>query len=335
MQRTTSRALVGLSSILLIAVLGCGNSTVTIAQNGQATGTSGANSSGTATHTTSNPTATATHSAPNPTATATHAPPPPAPPYFVQTATAGNSSYDYTKINNSLINGNPNAILMATPNWNPGGTGRVYDNHPIGVYYYANTWAIFNQDRTAIPVGAAFNVWVVPSSDHPFVWKATSASLGSDYTVIDNATTNGDSTGWLLVTPNWNPPGSGGIYDNHPIGVFYTGGKWAIFNQDLASIPVGASFNVVNVESIGGYQATATSYNSSGDYMTLPAALTSGSSHALIFITANWNPNGGSSDVYNNHNTGVWWTGTQWAIFNQDVTPIPNNAAFNTTTLGG
>jgi hypothetical protein len=79
---------------------------------------------------------------------------------FVHTATAGNSTYDYTKIDNALTNGNPNAIVFVTPNWNPGGVGGTYDNHPIGVFYDGNKWAIFNQDLTAIPVNAAFNVYV-------------------------------------------------------------------------------------------------------------------------------------------------------------------------------
>jgi hypothetical protein len=36
----------------------------------------------------------------------------------------------------------------------------------------------------------------------------------------------------------------GGTYDSHAIGIWYTGGKWAIFSQDLAAMPVNTAFNV-------------------------------------------------------------------------------------------
>jgi hypothetical protein len=44
----------------------------------------------------------------------------------------------------------------------PGGSGK-YNNHPIGVWYDRDRskWAIFNQDRAAMPVGADFNVAVL------------------------------------------------------------------------------------------------------------------------------------------------------------------------------
>jgi hypothetical protein len=52
---------------------------------------------------------------------------------------------------------------MVTPNWNPGGAGGTYNDHPIGVWYHdaAQKWAVFNQDRASMPDGAAFNVVVI------------------------------------------------------------------------------------------------------------------------------------------------------------------------------
>ena len=71
---------------------------------------------------------------------------------FVHVATASNSAGDYDNHRSPLTNGNPNAILIVTPNWNPGGVGGTYNNHPVGVWYDGGKWAIFNQDLTAIPV---------------------------------------------------------------------------------------------------------------------------------------------------------------------------------------
>jgi hypothetical protein len=82
---------------------------------------------------------------------------------FVDTASAGNTSFNYTVIDNPASNGNPNALLSVTQNWNPGSAGGVYNVNNIGVWYVhaLGKWAIFNQNTAAaIPVGAAFNVGV-------------------------------------------------------------------------------------------------------------------------------------------------------------------------------
>ncbi len=80
---------------------------------------------------------------------------------FVHRATPENISANSTYLDNPLLNGNPNAVLYVTQNWNPGGReGGTYNDHPVDVWYDTNRekWAIFNQDRAAIPEGAAFNV---------------------------------------------------------------------------------------------------------------------------------------------------------------------------------
>jgi hypothetical protein len=85
-------------------------------------------------------------------------------PVFIHRATPATITLHVTKIEHPLCNGDPNAILIVTPNWNPGGGAGVYDNHPIGVYYEdppTARWHIFNQDGAAMPVGAAFNILVV------------------------------------------------------------------------------------------------------------------------------------------------------------------------------
>jgi hypothetical protein len=85
---------------------------------------------------------------------------------FVHRATPENISANSTYLDNPLTNDNPNVILYVTQNFNPGGEGGTYNAHPIGVWYdpSAQRWAIFNQDREAMPGGAAFNVAVLEGS---------------------------------------------------------------------------------------------------------------------------------------------------------------------------
>ena len=82
---------------------------------------------------------------------------------FVHRATAENVSANNTFLDSDVINDNSDAILYVTQSWNPDGGDGTYNDHPVGVWYDegAGRWAIFNQDREAMPEGAAFNVAVV------------------------------------------------------------------------------------------------------------------------------------------------------------------------------
>jgi hypothetical protein len=82
---------------------------------------------------------------------------------FVHHSTPENISVNSTYLHGPPTEGNPNAVLVVTQNWNPGGGSGKYNNHPIGVWYDRDRskWAIFNQDRAAMPVGADFNVAVL------------------------------------------------------------------------------------------------------------------------------------------------------------------------------
>jgi serine protease len=167
---------------------------------------------------------------------------------FVQRATSSNISFNSTYIDHPSANGNPNALIWVTQSYNPGGAGGRYNNHAVGVWYDGSRgkWAVFNQDLAAMPASAAFNVKIPSASASRFMHRATAANIAGHATYIDNAQTNGNPNALLAVTQSYNPGGGGGVYNNHAIGVWYdTGaGKWAIFNQDLQTMPANAAFNV-------------------------------------------------------------------------------------------
>ncbi len=166
---------------------------------------------------------------------------------FVHTATAANTSGNYTLIDHPLTNNDPNAIVLVTHNGTSLGVG---NDHPIGVLYsnLAKKWGVRNQDFAAMPIGAAFSVLIPATGMDNFVHAATAANTSGNTTYIDHPLTNNDPNAIVLVTQNWNPDGSsGGTYNDHPIGVYYShlAKKWSIFNQDFASMPNGADFNVI------------------------------------------------------------------------------------------
>ncbi len=173
-------------------------------------------------------------------------------PAFVHRTTPFNRTQNRTEIDHPLTNGNPQAIILVTPNYNPDGAAQGTDNnHAIGVFYRPSTqrWAIFNQDQAGMPFGAAFNV-LVPGPNHAaFVHQATNSNINGNLTLIDHPRANGQDHVLVFVTHNWNPGGIFGATNNHAFGVYYhrTYEKWGIFNQDAASMPVNTAFNVLIV----------------------------------------------------------------------------------------
>ena len=158
---------------------------------------------------------------------------------------------DTAYINNPYTNGNPNALVWVTQNFNthpgsfPGEYGGDLNPHNVGVKYdsFRGQWAIFNLDRQVI-VGAAFNVIVESGAQQSFFVKTAAAATSQ--LIISDPRINGRSTAKIMVTPVLNPGGrSNLVYSNHPVGACYnSNGQWAVCNFDAAVIPAGASYNV-------------------------------------------------------------------------------------------
>ena len=121
---------------------------------------------------------------------------------FVHRATAENTVEDETYLDDPLTNANPDAPSVAQ-NWNPGGFGGTYNDHPVGVRYDAEVrqWVIFNEDGAAMPEGAAFNVTVFPLGEPAFVQRATPANVTENRTYVDDPLVNGDPDAILFAIP--------------------------------------------------------------------------------------------------------------------------------------
>jgi hypothetical protein len=278
---------------------------------------------------------TATQGPGGPAATPTNTPftaPPPSPTYFVWTASPGNSQSDFTIIENPNTDNNPSAVLIVTPRWPP---NNVYDDHAIGVWYYSGHWTIFHQDGTAIPSGASYNVNVYSlGSGSVFQWTASASTITGNYTRLTGVIIPDGSSARLLVTPVYT---SSDIYDNNPIGTWWNGSVWTIFNQKAsvsatAPMPVNAVFNVAEVSSGGPVTAfTQVATSPAGDTTFISNSATNGHPNAILQCTPRWDT---STQVYVNHDIGVYYTGGQWGIFDQDLATMPTNATFNCAVYG-
>jgi len=252
---------------------------------------------------------------------------------FVHTATPANITNNHTVIDNPLTNRDPDAVLRVTQNANPVGTAWILNDHVVGVWYNGSNWAIFNQDLAAMPVGASFNVSVLPDEPTVTVHTATPANIIGNWTSIDHPLTNNNPNAIVSITQKSNPGGGGWVYNDHVVGVWYHDGieRWAIFNQDHADMPVGASFNV-SAPSLESAAFVHSSDPGNTTFMTtyIDHPLSDDNPHAILFVTQNWNP-GGAGGVLNDHSVGTFYDSTRSksAIFNQDLDGIPEGASFN------
>jgi hypothetical protein len=254
---------------------------------------------------------------------------------FVHAATAANTYADFTLIDHPRTNNNPNAIVLVTQNWNPGGGSPTYNDHHVGVWYNggAQKWAIWNRDGASMPVGANLNVLIPPTGADAFVHTATPSNISGDETYIDHPLTNDNPNAIVLVTGNQNPGGGSGTHNNNPIAVMYDEGvkKWNVENLNSADMPTGAAFNVlIPATDSAAFVHTATTANTFGHYTYIDHSLTNDNPNAIVFVTQNWSAGGGSG-TYNDHAIGVrYFHGAKkWAIFNQDLASMPIGAAFN------
>jgi hypothetical protein len=81
---------------------------------------------------------------------------------FIQLTAAANIGGDSSYINNPLCNGDPNALLFVTHNYNPpNGKTDTFFNKAFGVWYTGSEWAIYTEDQSAMPTNIAFNVLII------------------------------------------------------------------------------------------------------------------------------------------------------------------------------
>jgi hypothetical protein len=252
---------------------------------------------------------------------------------FLHTASSTNTSGSTTTLSHSFINNRPYARLLVTQNWRTSGP---YNNHNVGVWYNATSgrWNIYNEDGASMPSGATFNVQIEGGLT---VQTAYSQNKASNYMWFFNPISNAAPSARTWATHNFNPPDVTSRDNNSPLGVWYTGSVWSVFNQNTSlAMANNVSFNVAagtvadTSRDDTAFTHVATASSISGNTTYLSHSSINGNSGARLIVTPNYNP-GGSGGTYNNHPIGVWYNTTtlRWGVFNQDFAAMPVNAAFN------
>jgi hypothetical protein len=240
------------------------------------------------------------------------------------TAPSGDSSY----LDNPVVNGNPKLVVIVSQV-----AATTPDNHVTGVWYDGARWAVYNEDVASMPAGAAFSVRAMPPSADAFLHVTTKTNVSAHITYIDDAPASASGPplsampyAALQVTHVWNAPGLSGVYNAHPVGVWYDGTRWAIYNEDFAPMPVGTAFAV----KIGGFDTvTSTAATRIGNALVIDQPTLNGAPLANLFLTHDWNPPG----VPGTYTTKVASLAydpklDKWTIVNVDGSLVADNVSY-------
>lgn len=234
--------------------------------------------------------------------------------------TASSAANHVSGVDWSQINGEPLARTLFTPNYNPGGSGGIYNNHFTGIYYAGGQWALFNQDFADMPQGAAFNL-LYPGQNHAFTHTVSSGNQAGFTTLLDDARINGDSNKVIIASPYW-----AGTYFDAPYSLAYFGPQWLIINQDDAAVPVFVRFFVYAQDpSQAAFRVFSQASATAGNTLYLDHPLLNGKACAQLQVTQG----AGSTQLTSAH--GVWFSQARqrWAIFRQDLGVMPAGAEFH------
>lgn len=247
--------------------------------------------------------------------------------HFIHVATTSNSTSNWTTIDNQYTNNNPEAKIFITHNYKGSGTG-IYNNHASGLWYNGTKWTIFSEDITTIPENSSYNVLVADESNSTvFQHSADSSNTILNWTVLHHPDLDGNPDARIMVTQILIDT-SGDVYNNSEIGVWYDGSHWAVFNQDLSNMPIGASFNILILDEKNSILHVAVSGSIVGSTTKIDNPALNDNPNAIIYVTQNWNP-GGFGGVYNNMNVSTYYNGHNWTIYREDNTTMVVNSSYN------
>ncbi len=120
-----------------------------------------------------------------------------------------------------------------------GGVG-INTNHPQATLHVRGNIAA---DALRAP-GAGVN-----TRTFAFVHRAVTTNTSGNTTYLNNPLTDSDPGALVILTHNWSADtNSVTKYNTTPVGVYYSGGRWAIFNEDSSPMGLGRAFNVMVIK---------------------------------------------------------------------------------------
>lgn len=164
----------------------------------------------------------------------------------VHETTAGSTAFNVSEITDPNLDGAPDRtplLLPRVPNLD------LSSNFGLWYSQSAGRWTIFAQNPLEdMPEGAEFYYAVPPCGGALLtrpIHVVTAENRNSHSTWLSGVTQRPQTM--LLVTQLYGA--TAGVYNDHPIGVWWDpeSQRWNIYNEDLAAMPLGAQFVVVEI----------------------------------------------------------------------------------------
>lgn len=233
-----------------------------------------------------------------------------------------------TTLDHPGLNNKPDAIVIVNQQYGK------YNPNETGVWYSNGSWKIFNQNRKPIPASTIFNVLIIDPAKVPnaFVHTTNAENTRGHITKLSNPLTDTKPNALVFITQRF------GKYNTSPVGVWFSGGKWNLYNEDRKPLPVNTQFNVLVVEpgtlssAMNRLKGQAFIHKVTDDtrkkFATKHVSYinntgTNNKNGMILFATQNF------KSTYNTSPVGVWYDAPSWTVFNEDRKPIPENVAFN------
>ena len=234
----------------------------------------------------------------------------------------------WTVLDHPLANGNPDAVVFVTHNWNPAGTVGTYHDHMLGVAYESSTgrWNIRNLDGDPMPLGVYFNVTIVSRSASAWTHVTETANIVLDRTLLDHASLNGAPSTLSIVTKNVTPIGMIAVTTSDFVGTWYDGAQWTVFLTRLGARMIeDQAFNVHALPADGSSFVHTAIAPGGVNWTPFSHPDADGNPNAIIQVTATY-----GTGVYNNRAVGVFYLPLTnlWGIFNEDESPLPADTAY-------
>jgi hypothetical protein len=269
--------------------------------------------------------------------------------YFVTSAAVTDNAFTHvvsvannpvpsrTVLTHPLLDGQGGVRPIVMSVWNHGSNPGVDNNHPVGLAFGIDVWdrwSIVALDGGALPMGAQFNVEVAPHSDSEEFAAPPVPAYRRAMTISSFMNHNAQA---LLF------PVGGGNLANGPssVGSYFSTGSnsWVLSNMNAGQIPDYANFFVRFIGAPGTFLSSLAQRVQADSSNTFWETVVLGNPLGLnalsrIFVSPIWAPGTGPGPfppdgAQVSTPLGVWWTGSQWALWRQDWQAVPEGAKFN------
>lgn len=243
--------------------------------------------------------------------------------FYVHKAISTNIFGNATKLDHPRLNNKPNASFVISHVWNPPGGSSVYNNKISGLYYDGAYWVIYNQDNSDFIPNSSFFVYI-PEPGWGAQFTVTDANINDGYADLDYGGTNNNPEAIVVANPIYT------TYINKNIGLWYTGSKWSLFNENSTSIGVGQKFMIaMPISTEVSYKHQSSVSNITDNWTVIDHPLLNNNPNAKFVFTHNWGAQNDSSNVIHDKVVGAWYDGARWCLYNEDQTAFPVNVLYN------